>query len=348
MTHDQDLADRLGETLHRRADALHDTPLDLLGRARSRHLDPPPPPRRGGRGRRVRGRRRGRAAVPAAHRRRRPRPRPPARRDDHADRAAGAPRPEGQPPRATDPRVPYVVVDTRQLVTPAATYDLPEAYLQVVPDGDGAGSPWSQGTPRTGITVQMLDSDFGVTDGAGGPTSGLAVREDGGHVAFTRVRRGGAVDAAHHGAAPGRGLHLHRRGHPQQRGGGPPAARLRLGRLRRRRGQRPGHGPVPLPGGRGRRHHDRLRRLQPRRQHARRPPAWWPGRRSSPATGPARASWTRCPRSRTSCGRRATTSSGPSARTGRFIVGLAAYSDRSGRPPSASWTRRRASRWSTS
>ena len=38
MTHDQDLARRLGETLHRRADALHDTPLDLTdvrGRATS-------------------------------------------------------------------------------------------------------------------------------------------------------------------------------------------------------------------------------------------------------------------------------------------------------------------------
>ncbi|WP_457208144.1 hypothetical protein, partial [Nocardioides sp. P5_C9_2] len=89
-------------------------------------------------------------------------------------------------PEGAAPRVPYVVVDAKQLVTPAATYDLPEAYLQIVPDGDGGWVALSAGTPETGITVEMLDSDFGVTDGGGGPTSGLAVREDGGHVAFTR------------------------------------------------------------------------------------------------------------------------------------------------------------------
>ena len=38
MSHDQDLARRVGETLHRRADALHESPLDLgdvRGRASS-------------------------------------------------------------------------------------------------------------------------------------------------------------------------------------------------------------------------------------------------------------------------------------------------------------------------
>jgi hypothetical protein len=76
-------------------------------------------------------------------------------------------------------------VDAKQLVTPAGTYDLPEAYLQIVPDGDGGWVVLSQGTPRTGITVEMLNSDFRVVD-SGGRTSGLAVREDGGHVAFTQ------------------------------------------------------------------------------------------------------------------------------------------------------------------
>jgi hypothetical protein len=88
-------------------------------------------------------------------------------------------------PEGAAPRVPYVVVDAKQLVTPAATYDLPEAYLQVVPDGDGGWVAVSQGSPETGITVEMLNGDFRVVDGGGSPTSGLAVREDGGHVAFT-------------------------------------------------------------------------------------------------------------------------------------------------------------------
>jgi hypothetical protein len=185
MTHDQELASRLEETLHRRADALHDTPLDLLdvrGRATS-----------------IRRRRHAAVGVAAAFAVAAvvvPLSLLPTGGDDRgidlqpADTITPIEEPVRLDPKAApegaDPRVPYVVVDTRQLVTPAATYDLPEAYLQVVPDGDGGWVALSQGTPRTGITVQMLDSDFRVTDGGGGPTSGLAVREDGGHVAFTQ------------------------------------------------------------------------------------------------------------------------------------------------------------------
>ena len=185
MPHAQDLADRLGETLHRRADALHDTPLDLLdvrGRATS-----------------IRRRRHAAVGVAAAFAVAAvvvPLSLLPTGGDDRridlqpADTITPIEEPVRLDPKAApegaDPRVPYVVVDAKQLVTPAATYDLPEAYLQVVPDGDGGWVALSQGTPRTGITVQMLDSDFGVTDGGGGPTSGLAVREDGGHVAFTQ------------------------------------------------------------------------------------------------------------------------------------------------------------------
>lgn len=187
MTHDQDLAARLGETLHRRADALHDTPLDLLdvrGRATS-----------------IRRRRHaamGVAAAVAVAAVVVPLSLLPTTGGDDGRRLDLQPAdtitPIEQPvrldprsaPEGAAPRVPYVVLDTRQLVTPAATYDLPEAYLQIVPDGDAGWVALSQGTPRTGITVEMLDSDFRVTDGGGGPTSGLAVREDGGHVAYTR------------------------------------------------------------------------------------------------------------------------------------------------------------------
>jgi hypothetical protein len=185
MTHDQDLGRRLGETLHRRADALHDTPLDLLD-VRSRATS-------------IRRRRAAVAGVAVAGIVAAvvvPLSLLPTGGDGRgldlqpADTITPITEPVLLDPRTAPegsaPRVPYVVVDAKQLVTPAATYDLPEAYLQIVPDGDGGWVALSAGTPETGITVEMLDSDFGVTDGAGGPTSGLAVREDGGHVAFTQ------------------------------------------------------------------------------------------------------------------------------------------------------------------
>ncbi|KRF35278.1 hypothetical protein [Nocardioides sp. Soil805] len=184
MTHDQDLARQLGETLQRRADALHDTPLDLLavrGRATS-----------------IRRRRTAVAGVAAAAviaavvvplsll------PTGDGRGLDLQPAETITPIPEPVPldprsaPEGAAPRVPYLVVDAKQLVTPAATYDLPEAYLQIVPDGDGGWVALAQGAPDIGITVEMLDGDFRVTDGAGGPARGLAVREDGGRVAFTQ------------------------------------------------------------------------------------------------------------------------------------------------------------------
>lgn len=185
MTHDQDLARRLGETLHRRADALHDTPLDLLD-VRSRATS-------------IRRRRAAVAGVAVAGIIAAvvvPLSLLPTGGDGRgldlqpADTITPITEPVPLDPRTAPegsaPRVPYVVVDAKQLVTPAATYDLPEAYLQIVPDGDGGWVAVSAGTPETGITVEMLDSDLGVTDGAGGPTSGLAVREDGGHVAYTQ------------------------------------------------------------------------------------------------------------------------------------------------------------------
>ena len=253
-----------------------------------------------------------------------------------------------QPPRARTPRVPYVVVDTRQLVTPAATYDLPEAYLQVVPDGDGGWVALSQGTPRTGITVQMLDSDFGVTDGGGGPTSGLAVREDGGHVAFTQydgVGRWTLLTTALPRVADYTYTEVATRSSQE-------AVHRPLGYVSDDsvvvEASDPDTGQYSLSGGRRRRHHDRLRRLQPRREHLvgdrtggradgvhrRRlllgvldPLSAEPGPRVGDLQPPARGLQPGRPLHRRA-GRRTGTGSG--------------------RPPSASWTRRRASRWSTS
>jgi hypothetical protein len=183
MSHDQDLATRLGETLHRRADALHDTPLDLLdvrGRATS-----------------IRRRRRAVAGVAAA-----------AvvaavvvplslLPDGGGDRAldlqpAETITPIERPvpldpqaaPEGAAARIPYLDAAAKRLVTPAGTYDLPEAYRQIVPDGDGGWVALAQGAPgMTGTTVQMLDSDFRVVDASGAPSDALAVREDGGHAA---------------------------------------------------------------------------------------------------------------------------------------------------------------------
>jgi hypothetical protein len=185
MTHDQDLTDRLGETLHRRADALHDTPLDLLdvrGRATS-----------------IRRRRHavvGVAAAVAVAAVVVPLSLLPSGGDDRGldlqpaetitPIEAPVPLDPAAAPEGDRPRIPYVDVDAKQLITPAATDDLPEAYRQVVPDGDGGWFALAQGTPgATGMTVQMLNSDFRVVDSSGGPSGGLAVPEDGGHVAYT-------------------------------------------------------------------------------------------------------------------------------------------------------------------
>ena len=258
MTHDQDLADRLGETLHRRADALHDTPLDLLdvrGRAtsirRRRHAVV-------GVAAAVRGRRRGRARCPCC----------PTGGDDRgldlqpAETITPIPEPVRLDPRTAPEgdgrRGSRTSSSTaKQLVTPAAhlrpARGLPRRSSRTA---TAAGSRCRKGHPGTGITVKMLDSDFGVVDGARRalrrPRGPRGRRARGVH----RVRRRRAVAAAHHGAAPRRGLHLHRRRHPQQRAGVRPTGRLRLRGRRGRRGDRPGHRPYHLPGG-GRRRRPR-------------------------------------------------------------------------------------------
>lgn len=187
MTHDQDLAQRLGETMHRRADALHDTPLDLLdvrGRATS-----------------IRRRRRaavGLAAAAAVAAVVVPlgllSPGPDQRLDLQPADPTSSITPIEEPvpldprsaPEGAAARVPYVDSDAQQLITPDGTHDLPEAYPQIVPDGDGGWVAVSTATPSTtGLSVVMLDGDFGVVDASGAVSGGLAVREDGGHVAYT-------------------------------------------------------------------------------------------------------------------------------------------------------------------
>ena len=148
MTHDQDLARELGETLHRRADALHDTPLDLAdvrGRAttirRRRHTAV------------------GLAAAAAVAAVVLPLSLLPSGGDDRVV----DPRPVDTPtvtplddPVPLDPRsapegpparISYVDSDREQLVTPAGTYDLPEAYPQIVPDGEGGWIALTADTP---------------------------------------------------------------------------------------------------------------------------------------------------------------------------------------------------------
>lgn len=185
MTHDQDLARRLGETMHRRADALHDAPLDLMdvrGRAttirRRRHTAV------------------GLAAAAAVAAIVLPLSLLPTGGDDGVvdPRPVDTPTPTRiEDPVPLDPRsapegpparISYVNSDREQLVTPAGTYDLPEAYRQIVPDGEGGWIALTADTPSTtGFRVVMLDGDFRVVDSAGGMTSFMAVRQDGGHVA---------------------------------------------------------------------------------------------------------------------------------------------------------------------
>lgn len=182
MTHDQDLARRLGETLHRRADALHDTPLDLAdvrGRATS-----------------IRRRRHtlvGLAAAAAVAAVVLPLSLLPIGGDDRVvdPQPAETPTPIEDPvpldprsaPEGPAPRVPYTVLDTRQLVTPSGTYDLPEAYPQVVPYGDGWIALTTDTPGLIGTRVTVLDQDFREVEGRGVATS-LAVRDDGGRVAW--------------------------------------------------------------------------------------------------------------------------------------------------------------------
>jgi hypothetical protein len=185
MTHDQDLARELGETLHRRADALHDTPLDLMdvrGRAttirRRRHTAV------------------GLAAATAVAAVVLPLSLLPSGGDDRVVEPRPVDTPTVTPlddpvpldprsaPEGPQARISYVDSDREQLVTPAGTYDLPEAYRQIVPDGGGGWIALSADTPSTtGFRVVILDGDFRVVDSSGGMTSSMAVRQDGGHVA---------------------------------------------------------------------------------------------------------------------------------------------------------------------
>jgi hypothetical protein len=181
MTHDQDLGRRLGETLHRRADALHDTPLDLTdvrGRATS-----------------IRRRRRavvGVAAAAAVAVVVVPLSLLPGGDDRVVDPVpVDTPTPLEEPvpldprsaPDGPAPRVPYVVLDAEQLVTPAGTYDLPEAYPQVVPYRDGWVALTADTPGITGTRVAVLDPAFREVEARGAATS-IAVRDDGDRVAW--------------------------------------------------------------------------------------------------------------------------------------------------------------------
>lgn len=182
MTHDQDLARRLGETLHQRADALHDTPLDLLavrGRATS-----------------IRRRRTAAAGLavagvvaavvvplsllPLGGNDRGLDPQP-------ADTITPIPEPVPLDPRSAPvgdaPRAPYVAIGAKQLVTPAGTYDLPEAYPQITPYGDGWIAVSVSGDSDTSYSVEVLDPELRQADGAA-ESSDLAVSEDGSEIAW--------------------------------------------------------------------------------------------------------------------------------------------------------------------
>lgn len=177
MSHDQDLARRVGETLHRRADALHDAPLDLSdvrGRASS-----------------IRRRRHtvvGVAAAAAVAAVVLPLSLLPTGGDDRVEepQPADTPTPIEEPvpldprsaPDGAAPRVPYVEIDAKRLVTPAGTYDLPEAYPQVLPYRDGWIALTRDTPSQTGTRVTILDSDFTEVEGTE-MTTGIAVRDDG-------------------------------------------------------------------------------------------------------------------------------------------------------------------------
>lgn len=186
MSHDQDLARRVGETLHRRADALHDAPLDL----------------RDVRGRASSIRRRRHAAVglaaaaavaavvlPLSLL-------PDAGRGDRVvdPVPVDTPTPIEEPvpldprsaPDGPPPRVPYLEIDDRRLVTPTGAYDLPEAYPQVVPFRGGWVALTADTPGLVGTRVTVLDQAFREVDGTG-PATSIAVRDDGDRVAWVEL-----------------------------------------------------------------------------------------------------------------------------------------------------------------
>ncbi|WP_107771977.1 hypothetical protein [Nocardioides sediminis] len=182
MTQDQDLARRLGETMHRHADALHDTPLDLLavrGRAttirRRRHTAV------------------GLVAAAAVAAVVLPLSLLPTGGGDRVDdpQPVDTPTPIEEPvpldprsaPAGPAPRVPYVEIDAKRLLTPAGAYDLPEAFPQVVPYRDGWIALTTDTPSQTGTRVAILDGGFRELEGTG-MTTGIAVRDDGERVAW--------------------------------------------------------------------------------------------------------------------------------------------------------------------
>ena len=175
MTHDQDLARELGETLHRRADALHDTPLDLDGRPRPRHDDPSPPPHRRGTGGRGRGRRDRAAAVPAAQRRGRPGRRPAARRHPDRDPAGrpGAARPALGPRGTAGPDLVRRLRTASSWSRRRAPTTCQRPIRRSSPDGEGgwiavsADHPELHGLQRRGARQRLpavVDSSAGMTE----------------------------------------------------------------------------------------------------------------------------------------------------------------------------------------
>jgi hypothetical protein len=173
---DQQLVRQLGDTMHRRADALHGTPLDLSdvrGRARTirRH-------RQGAVAAAVT------AAVAAvvlplalltpADRVQDPQP---------ADTPMQVPLDPRSAPQGGAAEVSYEEIDARKLVTPGATYDLPVAYPQIVPYLDAWMALTTAQPGTTGTRVVTLDSEFNEIDVADGATS-IAVRPDGDRLAY--------------------------------------------------------------------------------------------------------------------------------------------------------------------
>jgi hypothetical protein len=182
MTQDQDLARRLGETMHRRADAFHDTPLDLLD-VRSRATT-------------IRRRRHtavGLAAAAAVAAVVLPLSLMPTGGGDRVDdpQPVDTPSPIEEPvpldprsaPAGSAPSVPYLEVDAKRLLTPHGAHDLPEAFPQVVPYRDGWVALTADSPGPTGTRVTILDSGFREVEGTG-MTTGIAVRDDGQRVAW--------------------------------------------------------------------------------------------------------------------------------------------------------------------
>ena len=117
---------------------------------------------------------------------------------------AGAARP-ALGPGGRPARVPYVAIEAQRLVTPAGTYDLPEAYPQIVPYGDGWVAVSSAGTATRHTASRCSTRRFARCDGAG-ESSDLAVREDGSEVAW--VEFDGVDQWTLRGAPRHRGLRI--------------------------------------------------------------------------------------------------------------------------------------------